>query len=162
VYCSAHCQLGLPSMESDFCHWFPRWHCHAVCSLEGHVCCEYMKLLLWLKTDDPPKVLHGMHHRHLRPWELFSTDDEGASSYDLKTGSFDSFGPHNSYEDEPWVAKYEKRNLIRKVFDREVWIQEPALRQIQDTIFLQAIITAVVITAVIVGVFCAIPKGNRF
>ena len=103
-----------------------------------------------------------MHHRHLRPWELFSTDNEDASSYDLKTGSFDSFGSHNSYEDEPWIAKYEKRNLIRKVFDREVWIQEPALRQIQDTIFLQAIITAVVITAIIVGVFCAIPKGNRF
>lgn len=103
-----------------------------------------------------------MHHRHLRPWELFSTDNDDASSYDLKTGSFDSFGSHNSYEDEPWIAKYEKRNLIRKVFDREVWIQEPALRQIQDTIFLQAIIMAVVITAIIVGVFCAIPKGNRF
>ena len=49
-----------------------------------------------------------MHHRHLRPWELFSTDDDNSSSYDLKTGSFDSYGPRNSYEDEPWIAKYEK------------------------------------------------------
>jgi hypothetical protein len=107
-------------------------------------------------------VLHGMHHRHLRPWELFSTEDDNSSSYDMKTGSFDSFGSGNSYEDEPWVAKYEKRNIIRKVFDREVWIQEPALRQIQDTIFLQAIIAAFIITAIIVGVFCAIPRGNKF
>ena len=106
-------------------------------------------------------VLHGMHHRHLRPWELFAEDDD-ASNYEMKTGSFDSLGSTNSYEDEPWVVKYDKRILIRKVFDREVWIQEPALRQIQDTIFLQAIAGALVITAVAVGIFCAIPKGNFY
>jgi hypothetical protein len=103
-----------------------------------------------------------MHHRHLRPWELFNDEDEAASSIDLKKGSFDSFGSSNSYEDEPWVAKYEKRNYIRKIFDRELWIQEPALRQIQDTIFLQAVLTAVLMSAIIVGVFCAIPKGGYF
>jgi hypothetical protein len=48
------------------------------------------------------------------------------------------------------------------VFDREVWVQEPALRQIQDTIFIQAIIGALIISAVAVGIFCAIPKGNYF
>ena len=107
-------------------------------------------------------VLHGMHHRHLRPWELFSEDDDNASSYNLKTGSFDSLGSTTSYEDQPWIAKYDRRNYIRKVFDRQIWIQEPALRQIQDTIFLQAILTALIITAIIVGIFCAIPKGNKF
>lgn len=109
-------------------------------------------------------VLHGMHHRHLRPWELFTSDDE-TIDYDLKGGPEDSLSSHNlrnSYEDEPWVAKYEKRNLIRKIFDREVWIQEPALRQIQDTIFLQAILGALIFSIVIVGIFCAFPKGNFF
>lgn len=109
-------------------------------------------------------VLHGMHHRHLRPWELFASDDEPAS-IDLKTDSYETLESHtssNSYEDEPWVAKYEKRNIIRKVFDREVWIQEPALRQIQDTIFLQAILGAFLISFVIVGIFCAVPRGNFF
>jgi hypothetical protein len=109
-------------------------------------------------------VLHGMHHRHLRPWELFSSDDE-PTGYDMKSDSYESFASHsssNSYEDEPWVAKYEKRNIVRKVFDREVWIQEPALRQIQDTIFLQALGGALVSTAIIVGIFCAFPKGNFF
>ena len=104
-----------------------------------------------------------MHHRHLRPWELFaSADDESANSYDISKCSFDSIGSHNSYEDEPWVAKYDKRNIIRKVFDREVWIQEPALRQIQDTIFIQALAGAFVISAISVGIFVAIPKGNFF
>ena len=103
-----------------------------------------------------------MHHRHLRPWELFAEDDESSSSFDLSKGSFDSVGSSNSYEDEPWVAKYEKRNVLRKILDREVWIQEPALRQIQDTIFLQAILGALVLTAIAVGIFVAFPKGNYY
>ena len=77
-------------------------------------------------------------------------------------GSFDTMGSTNSYEDEPWIAKYEKRNLIRKVFDREVWIQEPALRKKNNTIFLQALGGALLITAASVGIFCAFPKGNFY
>jgi hypothetical protein len=68
----------------------------------------------------------------------------------------------NSYEDEPWVATYGKRNIIRKIFDRETWIEEPALRQIQDTIFIQALLGAFVVSAVLVGIFCAVPHGYLF
>lgn len=107
-------------------------------------------------------VLHGMHHRHLRPWELFGDADEATSDFENKKGSFDSLGSSNSYEDEPWVAKYDKRNIIRKIFDREVWIQEPALRSIQDTIFIQALLTAFFIGAVVTAVFLAVPKGNYY
>ncbi|KAG9515601.1 hypothetical protein KCU99_g5691, partial [Aureobasidium melanogenum] len=106
-------------------------------------------------------VLHGMHHRHLRPWELF-TDPEDPS---LKASSEDSLfstSGFGSYEDEPWVAKYEKRNLIRKIFDREIWIQEPALRQIQDTIFIQSLVGAFLVSCVVVGIFCAVPHGGFF
>ena len=103
-----------------------------------------------------------MHHRHLRPWELFAEDDDEGATLDMGKGSFDSLGSSNSYEDEPWVAKYEKRNLLRKILDREVWIQEPALRQIQDTIFVQALGGALVLTAISVGIFVAFPKGNYY
>lgn len=115
-------------------------------------------------------VLHGLHHRHLRPWELFSDspddvadgseNEKGARSQEslLSDGSAGS----NSFEDEPWVARYQKRNVVRKVFDREVWIQEPALRQIQDTIFLQSLLGAALVSAVVVGVFCAVPRGNFY
>jgi len=107
-------------------------------------------------------VLHGMHHRHLRPWELFAEEPDDV--LDEKLISRESFTSTstNSYEDEPWVARYKKRNVIRKVFDREVWITEPALRQIQDTIFLQAILGAFVLSCIAVGIFCAIPRGNFF
>jgi hypothetical protein len=110
-------------------------------------------------------VLHGMHHRHLRPWELFDDADVPRYSEEsLKNASFESLGSGNtaSYEDEPWVARYKKRNVIRKIFDRETWIEEPALRQIQDTIFIQALLGAFIVSAILVGIFCAVPKGNFY
>jgi hypothetical protein len=115
-------------------------------------------------------VLHGLHHEHVRPWELFIEDDAAlekgsrdSSEYNPKASiSLDSFSStsSNSFEDEPWVAKYGKRNIIRKIFDREVWIQEPALRQIQDTIFVQSLLASVLASAVIVAIFLAVPKGH--
>lgn len=104
-------------------------------------------------------VLHGMHHRHVRPWELF-VDNEAPEENEKR--SFESFGSNNSYEDEPWVVRYKKRNVIRKVFDREVWIQEPALRQIQDTIFIQALLASVLLGAIITAIFVAVPGGHFF
>jgi hypothetical protein len=74
----------------------------------------------------------------------------------------DSFGSSNSYEDEPWVGRYEKRNLIRKIFDREVWIRDDALRRIHDTIFVQALLIGLAISCIFVGVFAAVPQLNRF
>jgi len=105
-----------------------------------------------------------MHHRHLRPWELFSDDADAASADDEKFMSQTSFASDstNSYEDEPWIARYGKRNVIRKIFDREIWIQEPALRQIQDTIFLQAILGGFILSCILVGIFCAVPRGNFY
>ncbi|KAF2722233.1 hypothetical protein K431DRAFT_245546 [Polychaeton citri CBS 116435] len=109
-------------------------------------------------------VLHGMHHRHLRPWELFADETDELSVINEKGISQDSLQSNstNSYEDEPWVARYKKRNVIRKIFDRELWVQEPALRQIQDTIFLQAILGAFLLSCLFVGIFCAVPHGNFY
>jgi hypothetical protein len=112
-------------------------------------------------------VLHGMHHRHVRPWELFPQGDEdterAASIEKLGSGkSFESFGSCNSYEDQPWVVKYDKRNVVRKVFDREIWIEEPALRQIQDTIFVQAMLSALLLGGALTAIFVAVPGGNLF
>ncbi|KAH8199731.1 hypothetical protein TruAng_006076 [Truncatella angustata] len=103
-------------------------------------------------------VLHGLHHRHIRPWELF-VDEEGE---DLGKHSFESLGTVNSYEEQPWIVKYEKRSLVRKVFDRQVWIQEPALRQIQDTIFVQSVMIGLIASAVLSAVFVAVPAGGFF
>lgn len=86
-------------------------------------------------------VLHGLHRRHVRPWELFVQDD----GEDLGRRSFDSFGPRNSYEDESWVVRYQRRGIVRRIFGRDVLIHEPALRQIQDTIFVQAVLASLLL-----------------
>lgn len=104
-------------------------------------------------------VLHGMHHRHIRPWELFVDEEQ---EEERRATSFESFGSANSYEEEPWIVKYEKRNVIRKVFDREVWIEEPALRTIQDTIFLQAMLCALLLGGIFTAIFVAIPHRAYF
>ncbi|PIB01700.1 hypothetical protein CB0940_02014 [Cercospora beticola] len=107
-------------------------------------------------------VLHGLHHRHIRPWELFTdeTEEQINEKFNSKDGLVSE--SRNSFEEEPWVPRYKKRNIIRKIFDREVWIQEPALRQIQDTIFLQSLLGAFVASVIVVGIFCAVPHGNLF
>ncbi|KAK4192501.1 hypothetical protein QBC35DRAFT_447345 [Podospora australis] len=115
-------------------------------------------------------VLHGLHHRHIRPWELFLVDDVEAANSDgtsvageankRQKKSFETFGSSNSYEDEPWVVKYEQRSLWSKIWDREIWIKEPALRQIQDTIFIQSLLFAVLASAILVAIFVSLPGGN--
>ncbi|KAI2610453.1 hypothetical protein GGR54DRAFT_376716 [Hypoxylon sp. NC1633] len=120
-------------------------------------------------------VLHGVHHRQVRPWELFeeaapspianrSLDESELEdqSGKGKGTSFDSFGSANSYEDQPWVVRYERRSVVRKVFDREVWVREPALRQIQDAIFVQSVLAALLGAGVLTALFVAVPAGGFF
>jgi hypothetical protein len=97
------------------------------------------------------------HHHHIRPWDLFLDVDEPE---ERKKRSFDSFGSSNSYEEEPWIVKYSKRSLLRKVFDREAWIQEPALRQIHDTIFAQALLVGIISGGILTAIFVPLPSGN--
>jgi hypothetical protein len=87
-------------------------------------------------------------------------DDEDAVT--TSKSSFDSFGSANSYEDEPWVVKYRKRNIVRKIFDRETWIEDPALRQIQDIIFVQSVLFGLVCAGLLSAVFVALPGGRLF
>jgi hypothetical protein len=97
--------------------------------------------------------------QHVRPWDLFA-DVEYAK--DRCHRSFDSFGSSNSYEDEPWVVRYEKQGLLRKIFDREVRIQEVVVRQIHDTIFMQAGLSGLLAGAIFVAIFVPLPSVNLF
>ncbi|KAI1655877.1 hypothetical protein F4813DRAFT_365610 [Daldinia decipiens] len=112
-------------------------------------------------------VLHGLYHRHARPWELFDDESDLGGRSREATGhdnndSFDSLGSSNSYEDEPWVVRYERRGRLRKVFDCEVWIREPALRRIQDVIFVQALLGGLLGAGVLTAVFVNVPAGRFF
>ncbi|KAK4232246.1 hypothetical protein QBC38DRAFT_352952 [Podospora fimiseda] len=112
-------------------------------------------------------VLHGLHHHHVRPWELFVVDENDAELDDIESGErrvrpFDPFGGSNSFETEPWVVRYQKRNVIRKIFDRQIWIKEPALRQIQDTIFVQSLLFSFICAGILTAIFVNVPGANLF
>jgi hypothetical protein len=114
-------------------------------------------------------VLHGLHHRHLRPWELWESEEEEICLEGIQHPNSDSEKQQQQdgenkklKEDYPWVKKYEKRNVIRKIFDREVWVQEPALRMIQDIIFLQSLLVGVSVGGIATVIFLVVPGGGFF
>ncbi|KAH7419829.1 regulator of G protein-like protein [Cadophora sp. MPI-SDFR-AT-0126] len=82
------------------------------------------------------------------------------SSY--RPSTMQTFGPKNSFDDAVWVEKYQRKLLIRKVFDKITWTQDETLRVLQDKIVLVANMWGVVITIPLTVIFVALPKGNFF
>lgn len=99
------------------------------------------------------------HHRHIRPWELFVDVEEPT---EMQKQSFDSFSTSCSYEDEPWLEKHAKKSLLRKIFDAETRIQEPIVRTIQDTIFVQAMLFGLLSAGTFAALFIPLPSGHFF
>lgn len=123
-------------------------------------------------------ILYRGHIRNLRPWEEY--DNESRSSYESTTprelhlaektsngnvnyrpGSMQSFGSRND-EEPAWMEKYQKKPLLRKVFDKETWTQDPTLRLLQDRIVIGSQVWSFVCTTILTIIFVALPKGNFF
>lgn len=130
--------------------------------------------------------------RNLKPWEddsltmyssthgslnkLYRDDEEStlaasvskASKNGDKTStlkrprSFDTFGSANTFNDEPWVARYEKKPVIKKIFENNTWVMDDSIRLIQDKIILQSQVWGIFATVVTTVVFVVLPKGNFF
>ncbi|EHL03693.1 hypothetical protein M7I_0339 [Glarea lozoyensis 74030] len=91
-----------------------------------------------------------------------TTQEDSQQGYSRPT-SMRSFGPKNSYyENANWKSRYERKSLFRKIFDRETYTQDPALKFLQDRIIIGAVIWAVIITIPLTVVFVALPKGNYY
>ncbi|KUJ18357.1 uncharacterized protein LY89DRAFT_46694 [Mollisia scopiformis] len=86
--------------------------------------------------------------------------DDSSSSF--RPSSFQFFGPKNSFDDASWVEKYQRKPLVRKVFDQQTWTQDETLRILQDKIVLGANLWAIILTVIFTIVFVALPKGNFY
>ncbi|ELR10569.1 hypothetical protein VC83_00221 [Pseudogymnoascus destructans] len=110
--------------------------------------------------------LHAMRARQVRPWELFGDSEAevemGKAELDGMSITTSGLSVMMGVGDAPWVGRYKKRGLLRRVFERQVRVVEPALREVQNTLFVQAALVAVLGTAVATGVFVAMPSGNFF
>jgi hypothetical protein len=85
-----------------------------------------------------------------------------ATTLGKRPKSFNTFGSSNTYSDEPWVAEYEKTPFMAKAHPKNTWVQEDAVRIIQDKIILQSQIWGTFITVAITAIFVALPKGNFY
>ncbi|MCJ1262664.1 hypothetical protein MMC22_002534 [Lobaria immixta] len=125
-------------------------------------------------------IFHSTHCRGLRPWEQFgdnaslttlggTVDDEATLSTDdvyslpqrsKRAISLDTFGTSNSFGHELWVDKYRKTPLIRKIFSRQIWVQDQTVRLLQDRIVIQSHIWSMLITVPLTALFVALPEFN--
>lgn len=90
------------------------------------------------------------------PFEDFKDDAS------FRPSSLQTFGPKNSFDGAAWAESYEKKSLIKKIFDKETYTQDETLRVLQDKIVLGANLWALIITIPLTVVFVALPKGNFF
>lgn len=103
-------------------------------------------------------ILWVVHHRLLHPWEVYREDAQGA--HNLGDDSFSLIGGPNSAEDWAWIEPYKKRNLIRKILEKEVWIEDAIVRRIQDRIWCQAMLISLLATSVVMVIFLTVPNGS--
>jgi hypothetical protein len=92
-------------------------------------------------------ILHTRAVRNVRPWEQFGDDipsvvdgDDEATIAEKRResrASLNTFGPTNSFEGESWVERYKKKSLLRRVFDKQAWVQDEGVRKLQDKIAFQ-------------------------
>lgn len=73
------------------------------------------------------------------------------------------FGQRNSgYGEENWTMREAKRGMRRKIFGRNVWIQDEALRVLQDRIVLGTNLWAALATLLLCVVVVSIPEVGLY
>ena len=123
-------------------------------------------------------IIHTNHHRALRPWEQFSEelphtsfDGSPEEEANLSTDNMfsmtspsricvDTFGKSNSYSHELWVENYKQKPLFKKIFTKSVFVQEQAMRLLQDRIVKQSHAWALIISVVLTALVVALPQAN--
>ena len=125
-------------------------------------------------------IIQTSHRRALRPWEQISeeisltsfdggpeeeanlsTDNMFSMATRRRNGvSLDPFGTSNSYSHELWVDKYKKQHLFQKIFTKSIWVQESAMRLLQDKIVKQSHAWALIISVLLTALVLALPQAN--
>ncbi|TDZ37865.1 hypothetical protein C8035_v001202 [Colletotrichum spinosum] len=122
--------------------------------------------------------LHVAGRRHIHPWEVpdlesgtgadkrhrrAATQETVLGAVDLlRKPSLQTFGPENLFAGEGWVATYEKRSLLGRIFERSVVSHNRYLRVLQDGVVIGAVLWASVATVGIVVGSIFIPRYNMF
>lgn len=101
-------------------------------------------------------VLHSLGHYQVKPWEVY--DPEHAERAHTNPEVFLG-GKYNS-ESRDWVQRYNRRYAMRKIFDKEAPVEEPRIRDAQNVIFGQGLLTGFLASIIIMAVFMALPPAD--
>ena len=130
-------------------------------------------------------LLHRMHVRNVRPWELEDVDgkvepkpqmsmDDGRAGWEGFNVLYNNtkskwpvkmkvFGPANRYDGENWVNSYPRLSVWKRISNRKIAVKTGGgLGVVQDKIIRQAEAWALIITIPLTVGFCCIPNGNFF
>ena len=76
--------------------------------------------------------------------------------------ALEAFGTANAYGHEVWMDRYRAKMMLRKIFDRTVWVSNEHLRLVQDKVALQAILWSVIVSVPLTVVFVAVPRVGAY
>jgi hypothetical protein len=94
---------------------------------------------------------------------MMSSASSTASRADpLRKPSLQVFGPANVYAGEPWMAGYEGKGVMSKVFDETVVVQNEALMRWQDRTVFFALLWGGVGAAALMVVSLFLPSGRLY
>ena len=76
--------------------------------------------------------------------------------------ALEAFGTANSYGHEVWVEKYRAKMMLRKIFDRTIWVANENVRIVQDRVALQAVCWALIASVPLTIIFTAVPRVGAY
>lgn len=114
-------------------------------------------IVLSPSTSSPPPSHH--HHNHHQRSNTNTSSGNGGKKRHV---ALEAFGTANSYGHEIWVEKYQAKLMVRKIFDRSVWVKNENIRIMQDKVALQALIWSTIATVPLTVLFTAVPGGKYF
>lgn len=108
--------------------------------------------VVWAANHGLCVLLYGLGRYQVNPWEVY--DDEAA------TGRIDPetfLGGLYKPECRDWVRSYGRWYRMRKIFDRELPVQDQRVRDTQWIIFWQSLFVGCMITTVLMVLFILWP-----
>lgn len=133
--------------------------------------------LAWSSEDvissSPPPSQHHHHHHHHRHHDGSNSNTNnnnntsgggggGGGGGKKRHVALEAFGTANSYGHEIWVEKYRAKMMVRKIFDKSIWVENESIRIMQDKVALQALIWSILVTVPLTVLFTAVPAGKFF
>lgn len=115
-----------------------------------------------LSSSSPSSPPPSHHHNSQHHRSNTNTSSGGGNGGKKRHVALEAFGTANSYGHEIWVEKYQAKMMVRKIFDKSIWVENESIRIMQDKVALQAFIWSIIITIPLTVLFTAVPAGKYF